>query len=277
MFSVLLGAWLIFFAVDEITETKDVDGGQVHYTTPLSGKKDSYAYMRERPVDVAPVVEQQFQNISRQQFDYSCGSAALTTVLNYYLGRDFKEQQIMEGLLKYGEYDKIVERRGFSLLDMKRLVTALGHPSGGYRGTFEDLIKLDHPAIVPIHYAGFKHFVVVKKYHDGRVFVADPALGNISFPEERFKQIWDDRVLFIVFPNGFKPQNKLEIAESDMRYIEDKTVNQLAFAQIKDFQWRDEIVADRAGTMHRVFNADPASSAENAIINVHERTYFRRK
>ena len=34
----------------------------------------------------------------------------------------------MEGLLRFGETERIVERRGFSLLDMKRLVTALGHP-----------------------------------------------------------------------------------------------------------------------------------------------------
>lgn len=277
MFTVILGAWLIFFAVDESSESKDIEGGTVYYTTPLSSKNDFPMSLHERPVAVKPVSEFQYKNIVHQAYDYSCGSAALTTVLNYYLGRDFREQQIMEGLLRYGEYDKIVQRRGFSLLDMKRLVTALGHPSGGYRGTFDDLKKLDHPAIVPIHYAGFKHFVVVKKYKDGRVFVADPALGNISFPEERFKEIWDNPVMFIVFPNGFKPHSQLELAESDMRFVDDQTINQLAFAEIQDFQLRAEHTADRAGTLMRVFNSDKATSGESPIINVEERTYFKRK
>ena len=45
---------------------------------------------------------------------------------------------------------------------MKRFVAALGLESGGYRGEFEDLVKQGQPAIVPISYAGFKHFVVLK-------------------------------------------------------------------------------------------------------------------
>lgn len=49
---------------------------------------------------------------------------------------------------------------------------------------------------MPISYAGFKHFVVYKAYKDGRVYVADPALGNISFDEGRFKEIWDNNTLW---------------------------------------------------------------------------------
>ncbi|MCB2774124.1 hypothetical protein KQ879_15245, partial [Listeria monocytogenes] len=72
----------------------------------------------------------------------------------------------MEGLLRYGEADKIVQRRGFSLLDMKRSAAALGYKSGGVRAEFSDLDALEHPALVPIHYAGFKHFVVVRDVYN---------------------------------------------------------------------------------------------------------------
>ena len=48
------------------------------------------------------------------------------------------------------------------MLDMKRLVTALGHPNNGFKGTLDELKKLDHPAIVAIHYMNFKHFVALK-------------------------------------------------------------------------------------------------------------------
>ena len=73
--------------------------------------------------------------------------------------------------MKFGETEKIIERRSFSLLDMKRFVGALGLESGGYKGEFSDLVTQAQPAIVPISYAGFKHFVVFKAYKNGRVYV----------------------------------------------------------------------------------------------------------
>ncbi|MEG6939493.1 peptidase C39, partial [Pseudomonas aeruginosa] len=81
----------------------------------------------------------------RQAYYYSCGSAALTTLLDYYLWRNLEERQVMEGLLRDGEADKIVQRRGFSLLDMKRYAVALGYKSGGFRAEFSDLYALEHP------------------------------------------------------------------------------------------------------------------------------------
>lgn len=277
MFTVFFGAALIYFFADESFEVAPSPPSTVYYSYALDSRQSSRALMMERPVTVRPLAEQQYKNIVHQAYDYSCGSAALTTVLNGYLGRQFQERQIMDGLLKYGETDKIVQRRGFSLLDMKRLVTALGHPSGGYKGSFDDLKKLDHPAIVPIHYAGFKHFVVVKKYLGGRVFVADPALGNISFPEERFKQVWDNNVMFIVFPNGFKPHSQLELTESDMRYVDDQTVNLVAFTEVVPGIKPQEERADRASSMQRVLDKDPNSDTYNQPINVPLRTYYRRK
>lgn len=188
-------------------------------------------YQYDQVVNVEPLVVQKFRNVVRQQYDYSCGSAALTTLLDFYLGRNFQERQVMEGLLRFGETERIVQRRGFSLLDMKRLVTALGHPSGGFKAEAKDLIALDHPAIAPIEYAGFKHFVVIRSVHEGRVYVADPALGNLSFTLERFLDIWDNNVLFIVFPNGHKPANGLELREEDMRFVSDYLIAENSFRE----------------------------------------------
>lgn len=277
MFTVALGAALIYFAAVETFEVENKAPASIYYSYPVDGRHDSAWSIMERPVTVKPLAEQQYKGLVKQAYDYSCGSAALTTVLNGYLGRQFSERQVMDGLLKFGETEKIVQRRGFSLLDMKRLTTALGHPSGGYKGQFDDLKKLDHPAIVPIHYGGFKHFVVVKKYKEGRVFVADPALGNISFPEERFKQIWENNVMFIVFPNGFKPQSTLELTEADMRFVDDQTVNDMVFNEIP--LWIKALEEDRdyASTLQRVRNADEKSLEFGKVIDVPLRTYFKRK
>jgi len=197
-------------------------------------------YQEDKIVNVEPLSVKKFKNVVRQAYDYSCGSAALTTLLDFYLGRNFQERQVMEGLLRFGETERIVERRGFSMLDMKRLVTALGHPSGGFKAEASDLETLDHPAIAPIEYAGFKHFVVIRTVYDGRVYVADPSLGNISFTLHRFLEIWDDNVLFIVFPNGHKPASGLELHEEDMRFVSDYVIAENTFKEFPIFQVRSE-------------------------------------
>lgn len=209
-------------------------------------------YQEDLVVNVEPLAVKKFKNVVRQEYDYSCGSAALTTLLDYYLGRNFQERQVMEGLLQFGETERIVQRRGFSLLDMKRLVTALGHPSGGFKAEASDLETLDHPAIAPIKYAGFKHFVVIRSVYDGRVYVADPALGNISFTLSRFLEVWDDNVLFIVFPNGHKPASGLELHEEDMRFVSDYIIAENTFKEFPHFQIRSE--HQLANAVYKSFN-----------------------
>lgn len=231
MIVTLLGALVIVYGVFHVTDVEDQPRDIVYFEQ--SGNQFIPAFNDK--VQVEPLSNYKFKNIVRQAYDYSCGSAALTTLLDYYLGRNFQERHVMEGLLEYGETEKIVERRGFSLLDMKRLVTALGHPAGGFKATVDDLVELEHPAIVPIEYAGFKHFVIVRDVIDGRVFIADPAVGNISFSLSRFEEVWDRNVLFIVFPGEKKPINKLEVTDEDLRYVDESTLNIVAFHENPEF------------------------------------------
>ena len=142
--------------------------------------------------------------------------------------------------LRFGETERIVQRRGFSLLDMKRLATALGHPSGGFKAEASDLEALDHPAIAPIDHAGFKHFVVIKAVYAGRVYVADPALGNMSFTLSRFLDVWDNNVLFIVFPDGQKPATGLELQTADLRFVSDYIIAENTFREFPHFYIREE-------------------------------------
>jgi predicted double-glycine peptidase len=227
---ILLGSIIAFSIVNEFAIVTDRQEGDIVYRVA-----NTEPAQQDVVVNVEPLVVQRFNNVIRQNFDYSCGSAALTTILDFYLGRNFQERQVMEGLLRFGETERIIERRGFSLLDMKRLVTALGYLSGGFKAESSDLEKLDHPAIAPITYAGFKHFVVVRAVYDGHVFVADPALGNISFTMNRFLEIWDNNVLFIVFPNGDKPTAGLKLKEQDLRYVSDYIIAENTFNEFPHF------------------------------------------
>jgi len=140
-----------------------------------------------------PFSELKYKNIVHQAYDYSCGSAALVTILKYHLGIDVTEQQSMEGMMAFGEKEKIIERRGFSLLDMKRYLASIQVDSAGFRAEMSDLLTLDAPGIVPIDYAGFKHFVVVKGIRDDRVFIADPSAGNTHWKSKLNIQVPPDQ------------------------------------------------------------------------------------
>ncbi|MDV2937513.1 C39 family peptidase [Acinetobacter baumannii] len=277
MLEIVLGSALMYYFATEAFEIEKKPPGTVYYTETADSRNLSFHRNHIEPVTIKPAVEDQFRGIVRQAYDYSCGSAALTTLLNGYVGTSLTEQQTMSGLLQYGEYQRIIERRSFSLLDMKRFVTAIGLESGGYRGEFSDLVKLSQPAIVPISYAGFKHFVVYKAYKDGRVYVADPALGNISFDENRFKEIWDNNTLFVISVPESQRKDLLALKDSDMRHVEDATVNRYAFVDVQYPTYKYDRLANKASTMRRVLDTDTHSSTYNQPIDTYMRLYYKRK
>lgn len=166
---------------------------------------------------IEPFSELKYKNIVHQAYDYSCGSAALVTVLKYHLGIDVTEQQSMEGMMAFGEKDKIIERRGFSLLDMKRYLASIEVDSAGFHAEMADLLTLDQPGIVPIDYAGFKHFVVLRGVRGGLVFLADPAMGNITFSVDEFATLWDRNTLFLVYPQkGRAAAARLALSDNEL-------------------------------------------------------------
>ncbi len=266
MILLLASTFLAFTMVQESVQIEPFRKGTIVHELMIN---HDAAFIRENVV-VEPLTGMKYRNVVHQAYDYSCGSAALTTILEYYLGRKFQERQVMEGLLHYGESERIVERRGFSMLDMKRLVTALGYPAGGFKAEIEDLIELDHPAIVPIHYAGFKHFVVVREIRDNRVFIADPSQGNITFTLETFKKKWDQNVLFVVFPGNAKPVDGLELREEDLRYVDEQTITHTAFREFPVFT--ESLQYRLQNELERQKNKAQDPTGGSSVINVDNTT-----
>lgn len=277
MLEIAVGSALMYYFAKESFELKEKPVGTVHYTETLDSRNDSFTRMHRESVKIKPAIEDQFRGIVRQAYDYSCGSAALTTLLNGYVGTQLTEQQTMNGLLKFGETEKIIERRSFSLLDMKRFVAAVGLESGGYKGEFSDLVKQGQPAIVPISYAGFKHFVVFKAYKDGRVYVADPALGNISFDEVRFQEIWENNTLFLINVAPEQRKNLLALQDSDLRHVEDATVNRYALVDIQYPQFYMDKIADKASTIRLDKNMNEESESYGKSNYNFLRLYYKSK
>jgi uncharacterized protein len=277
MLLITLGSALLYNFAATNFDTAEIQGGSVYYSELTDSRinNQTSATLHQRPVVVQPLSSTQFRGVVRQAYDYSCGSAALTTLLNGYMAQNKNEREVMEGMLKYGEYDRIVKRRSFSLLDMKRYVNALGFDSGGFRGTYDDLVALNKPAIVPIHYAGFKHFVVFKAAKNGHVYVADPALGNISFTAKHFREVWDSDIMFVITPQATQPTSDLlALKDADMRVIEDATINQFALVDIKFPELARQQQRDIASSLQRVIDSDPQSATYNKAITTSLRLYY---
>jgi predicted double-glycine peptidase len=137
-------------------------------------------------------------NVVRQQWDLSCGAAALSTLLTYHLDAPVSEAEIIRDILRRSDPVRIRAREGFSLLDLKRFANARGHAAEGYGN-----LKLRHlqrmaPALVPTRIGGYNHFVIFLGRVDDRVLLADPAFGNRTMPAERFMALWPLRIAFVV-------------------------------------------------------------------------------
>ena len=149
--------------------------------------------------------------VVKQRFDFSCGAAALATMLRYGFGDEVTERQILVDLFTgLSDDDKrTAERTGFSLLDLQRVARTRGYEAEGFRLEPGELPMLAGPVIVFIEPRGYKHFAVLRAIQGDRVFLADPSRGNIRMPLHTFLDSWlqDDRkgIIFAIEPKSNAP------------------------------------------------------------------------
>lgn len=134
-----------------------------------------------------------FETVVRQQTDFSCGTAALATVLRYEFGFEIDEPEITRWLLRDRD-PGAVRAVGFSMLDLKRYVESKGLRARGYRlANLLPLADAPVPSIVLLDHSGARHFVVLRAVGSGRVVVADPEQGERWISVEEFEGAWVDR------------------------------------------------------------------------------------
>ena len=148
-------------------------------------------------VPTVSMKEGRYLATERQQFDFSCGSAALSTLLTHHYGHPVGEQAVFEAMYQAGDQDKI-QHEGFSLLDMKRFLEARGFEADGFEAPLEKLVSARIPAIALINENGYNHFVVIKGLRDGRVLFGDPAGGTRALPQAVFESRWLNQILFVI-------------------------------------------------------------------------------
>lgn len=146
---------------------------------------------------VTSMQQLRFQQTLRQKYDYSCGSAALATLLTFHYGVAVTEQSIFEQMYAHGDQRKI-RAQGFSLLDMQRYLASRGMYADGFALPLDALIDAALPAIVLVTDKGYRHFVVIKGARDGRILLGDPATGTRAVTRAAFEAIWQNRLLFVI-------------------------------------------------------------------------------
>jgi predicted double-glycine peptidase len=177
--------------------------------------------------------EIKWENVKRQSLDISCGPAALSTLINYYLEDQVSEMDIISSILQSSDMTKvkkIQKRQAFSLLDLKKFAKSRGYQAAGYNVGVQDLLDFKKPVIIPIETMGYRHFVVFKGIQGDRVYLADPAFGNRTMRYPQFLYVWKQRVALVISDRDGK-----EIKNHDL-----------------SLNGKDGVYVD--GTMHRVLN-----------------------
>lgn len=169
----------------------------------------SHRAAAEAAREVRSLIEMRHENVVVQEWDLSCGAAALTTLLRHQYGDDVTEKAVATALVNRPEYlrdPRLVQlREGFSLWDLKRYVDGRGYHGVGLGRLNLDDLERRAPVLVPIHTLGYNHFVVFRGRMRNRVLLADPAWGNRTMTVDRFESAWIDyprigRVGFVVEP-----------------------------------------------------------------------------
>src|SRR3546814_15812113 len=117
-----------------------------------------------------------FRSVIRQRYDFSCGSAALATLLTYHYGAPTSEAMPFRAMWEKGDREAI-RKVGFSMLDMKTYLASRGFRAEGFRSTVDQRKQVKRPTIVMMELKGFNNFVVIKGVRGHRVLTGASVHG----------------------------------------------------------------------------------------------------
>lgn len=129
--------------------------------------------------------------VVRQDLDYSCGAAALATLMSYYFGDPTTEQEILDlldiELADLPEAEQLIKKKlGFSLLDLKKVAERKGYQAAGFEISAAKLREIVAPVIVYVRPLGYHHFAMLRGVSGDQAYLADPIRGNLTMSFTRF-------------------------------------------------------------------------------------------
>lgn len=137
-----------------------------------------------------------FQTVKRQALDYSCGSAAVATLLTYVYGQPVSEAEVFRAMFAAGDQASI-RRAGFSMLDIRSYLAQRGLKAEGFRLSLDEVERKRVPFIALLEQRGYHHFVLVKSIRRDSVLVGDPVRGNAVMRRGEFLGKWNGIALIV--------------------------------------------------------------------------------
>jgi hypothetical protein len=148
--------------------------------------------------------QRRFDNVVRQVLEFSCGSASLATVLTYFLNRPTTEAEVIAILKeRYPTFEQWKEKSndGFSFEDIIFAADKIGFRAEAARVGLAQLTRLDGPVIVHLNKGSWQHFTVLRRFHQGFAYLADPINGQVTMLDAEFAAeytgsalaVWDPR------------------------------------------------------------------------------------
>ena len=162
---------------------REVSGGPSRFVAPV-GPVGDYA------LPVQSMVDRKFDGVVRQRYDFSCGSAALATLLRHHYDMAVDEADAFRGMWSRGDRAQI-RRLGFSLLDMKRWLASHRLAADGYKVSLDKIAQTGVPGIALISVKDYRHFVVIKGVRRDEVLLGDPSNGVVIMPRAEFQRAWN--------------------------------------------------------------------------------------
>jgi uncharacterized protein len=143
-------------------------------------------------------------HIVMQKRDYSCGAAALATMVRYYLGDPVNEDTFLNRLDDILTPEEIADRigNGLALSDLRRVADKSGYEAVVTKLSFDKLAEAKVPLLVGIEEDDFKHFVVYRGTNYRWVYLADPVRGHIRMTPRQFVCVWQKNLALAVAKPG---------------------------------------------------------------------------
>ncbi|MFG0261324.1 MAG: C39 family peptidase [Novipirellula sp. JB048] len=166
--------------------------------------------------------ERKTRHVVMQQRDYSCGAAALATVLRYYWGHDVAEATVLDVVEAMLTPEELLERaeEGLTMADVEAAAVKMGYQAMVGTTTIDKLSESKVPLIIVVNLGGTNHFVVVRDIIDGCVFLADPLRGNLRISIAGLQQVWIQNAILVVAPEGETQSSRSQMQVTAKERIE---------------------------------------------------------
>lgn len=178
------------------------------------------------PHEPASMLELRSAGCVRQMGEYSCGAAALATLMNMF-GDPVTEQQILESIYsreslvrKVDEKESTVVLRALNLEDLETASRERGFKALSLQADSGEAavqaIQTLQPAIARLSlHKEYLHFVVIRAIQNEWVSISDPAYGNFKIPLKQFYANWQagERYIFTIGKKPFLAYEKQETGE----------------------------------------------------------------